>query len=118
MTDDSYNRGVTDTMRALNIQVEEDMTEQDMIARYAESHGFTVRGWRDDEENGLTAELGRFRVIEDDEDRGLYVDDEGRLEACVVGAAEYGNQRVALSFTPDGYDSGNDVYDASVLEEL
>lgn len=92
--------------------------EHDVLKGYAKGQGFTVRGFRDDEENGLTAELGRFRVIEDDEDHGLYADDEGVLEACIVGSVEYRNQRVSLSFIPDGYDGGNEVYDPSVLEEL
>ena len=94
------------------------MTDKERIEEFAKHNGFTVLDWREDPDDGLIGVLGRFRVIEEDEDRGLYADDEGELSACVVGAEKYGNQRVALSFTADGYDAGNDVRDPSLLEEI
>lgn len=94
------------------------MSEREMIEAAVARHGFTVKSWDPSHENGLTAMLGHFIVTEGDEDHGLYDGDTGTLDACVVGAAEYGNQRVSFSFVPEGCDSGADVDDLSAVEEL
>lgn len=88
------------------------MDEKSMIERAVTRHGLTPDEWDEESENGLTARFnGEWIVLEEDEDRGLYDGDTGKLSACVVGAEEYGNQRVIFTFTPDSYepDSGNEV---------
>src|SRR4051812_30868100 len=91
--------------------------DRDMIQEHAESRGLTVREWTTTLD-GETAILGRFRVIEEDEDNGLFQDDEGPLTAIVVGAREYGTERVSYGLTPDGCDSPNDVRDLDAVEEI
>lgn len=62
-------------------------------------------------EDGVEARLGRWTVLHENEDRGLYEGDEGSLTACVVGTEEFRNQRVVFCFTPDDQDpnSGPEV---------
>jgi hypothetical protein len=91
---------------------------KNLIDRHVARMGHTVREWRDDPDNGLTAVLGQFRVIDGDEDTGLYEGDEGELTASKVGSEKYGNVNVCYSFTPEGYDGGNDVRDLDSLEEV
>lgn len=52
----------------------------------------------------------RVRVLEDDEDRGLFEGAEGVLIIEQVGAPEYNNVRTALYFVEDGMESGNEVH--------
>lgn len=82
--------------------------------------GLTVQSWSQDpdyDEPRDQAELGLFAVIEDNDEAGIYEGDEGTLIACVVGAAEFGNERVAFVFTADGCDSGSEVspYDVEAI---
>lgn len=51
----------------------------------------------------------RVRVIEDDEDNGVYSGDEGYVILETVGSAEYHNERTWLGLLIDGYDSPVDV---------
>lgn len=75
-------------------------------------HGFIADSFRTDPDDGITAVLNhRWRVLEDDDNLGLCANDEGKLEACLVGAEEYGNLHVIYTFTPDGFDSGCEVTD-------
>jgi hypothetical protein len=92
--------------------------ERVMIERFAKSEGLPISSWDAEHENGLTAKLGRARVVEDDEDHGLYGGDEGELEACVVGSEENRNQRVSLGLIIDGYDEASDVPDISAVEPI
>jgi hypothetical protein len=93
------------------------MTDKERIEQAVEQAGFSVKSWNPDHENGLTANIGKFTVMSnDEEDYGLYEGDEGTLYACVVGAEQYGNQRVSFSFITEGYDDGNEVHDLSVLD--
>lgn len=95
------------------------MTDKEMIEERLQSEGLTAQSWVEDTENGLTAKLGRYQVVNDDEeDYGLYAGDEGELSACVVGSAQYGNQRVSFSFTLDDNDEGSEVHSLSVLEPI
>lgn len=95
------------------------MEDKDLIAAAIDRQlGRPVAEWRDDPENGITAVIGRYTVTEDDDEHGLYSGDEGELTACRVGAPEYGNVRVAFSFTTDGLDGGNDVPDPSILDPV
>lgn len=87
-----------------------------MIEQRCEREGLAIKSW-ETTDDGETAVLGRFVVATGEyDDDGLYEGDEGVLTACVVGAEQYGNQRVLFSFTADGYDGGNDVRDLSALE--
>lgn len=79
-----------------------------MIEKKLETVGYHAEAWKDTDD-GPTAVLGRFKVIEENEDQGLYMDDEGEVTACVVGAPQYGNERVHFTFTPEGYDSGTEA---------
>lgn len=65
----------------------------------------------DPEENAIVAKLGRFKANFDNDQEGIYEDDEGELKALVVGAPQYRNQRVALYFTPDGLGLGSEIFD-------
>lgn len=90
--------------------IDETQRHRQMIERQLESHGLGHSGWRMDEaDHREQALLGRWTVMEDYDDLGLCADDEGDLVATVVGATEYGNERVIYSFTADGCDSGSEV---------
>lgn len=94
------------------------MTDREMIEARCKQEGLTIQTWRDTED-GETALLGRFAVTSNDyEDDGLYESDKGEVSACVVGAEQYNNRRVSFSFTPEGYDSGNEVRDLFVLDPI
>jgi hypothetical protein len=94
------------------------MEDRERIEKACQEHGLTIREWKTGDDGGDIAVLGRFEVIEDDEDAGLYSGDEGELSAEVVGAAQYGNQRVCFSFMAEGYDEGNEVRDLYVLDPV
>lgn len=95
------------------------MTDKERIEERLQAEGLTAQGWVDDPDNGVTAKLGRYEVVsDDDEDYGFYSGDEGELSACVVGAAQYNNQRVCFTFILDGNDDGNEVQSLSVLEPV
>ena len=51
----------------------------------------------------------RVRVLEDDEDNGIFAGDEGWLVIEEVGAAEYHNIRTVLGFLADGLDCANTI---------
>lgn len=97
-----------------------DDEKRKLIEERCEREGLRIDGWLEDHEDGVTADLGGYRVIEEDEDKGLYDDDVGQMTASVVGSPEYGNVRVSLTFTPEGNDpgSGPEVNDLSVLEPV
>jgi hypothetical protein len=79
----------------------------------------TAGEWRQSELDGLEAVVeGEWGVIDDDEDRGLFAGDRGQLTACVVGAPEHGNERVAFYFIPAGCDSGDEVRPGEDVEQL
>lgn len=91
------------------------MTDREMIEARCNSEGLTITGWSDTDD-GETAALGRWTVLTNDyEDEGFYEGDNGDLTACVVGAEEYNNRRVAFTFTPDGMDSGLEIRDLAIL---
>lgn len=93
------------------------MTDRERIEKRCVSEGLRILDWRDDPGDGLTASLGRFEVVTDEyDDDGLYSGDVGKLEASVVGAAQYGNQRVHFGFTPDDSDGATEVTDLSAVE--
>ncbi len=82
-----------------------DMRHMALIAEALSRHGLVIdleRGdrWQDGE-NGTEAVMGgKWHAVEDDDERGLYADgDDGVLSACVVGAPEFGNERVSITFT-------------------
>jgi len=93
--------------------------EQEKIASRAQSYGFSIQQWGEDDD-GLYGSIGRFRVIEDDEARGLYEDDTGEVRLSIVGSADYGNQRVMFGWYPDHNDGefGDEIYDLSVLDPI
>lgn len=93
------------------------MTPRERIERRLNEEGFTAQDWKDTDD-GITAVLGSFIVIEDDEDEGLYSGDEGELTACVVGAPEYGNERVAFAFKVEGFSEGVEVRDLQTIEPV
>lgn len=95
------------------------MTDREMIEDYAEYTMLSIESWDEENENGLTALLSdRWVVVHDDEDRGLYEGDEGVLTLCVVGAEQYGNRRVSLSFVADDMDCGVEIVDLDVLDSI
>lgn len=94
------------------------MNNREMIEARCEQQGLRILSWSDTED-GETALLGKFVVTTDEEeDYGLYVDDEGILTACVVGAEQYGNRRVCFSFITEGRDCGEEVHDLSALDRI
>lgn len=74
----------------------------------------------DDTEDGLVATLGRWRVITEDDERGLWDGDEGLVTAQIVGAAQYGNMRVCFTFTSDDLDpmSGPEIVPFDDVEQI
>ena len=60
--------------------------------------------WADDGMGSDIAKLGRWFVVREDEERGLYEGDQGELSAQRVGGEEHGNVRLCVTFTPDDYD--------------
>lgn len=96
---------------------QEDIDRAEIIAACADQ-GLTVRDWRTDPDDGLTASCGTVTVLVDgDEDMGPFEDDEGELIAQIVGAAEHRNRRVHFSFIGEGMDAGVDV-DPQDVEQL
>lgn len=47
-----------------------------------------------------------WEVVEDDENAGLFEGDEGEVRASVVGAPEYGNERVTFSLHTEDHTDG------------
>lgn len=92
--------------------------ERQMIEARLRTEGYRPESWRASEENAGRPEavIGRFRVLEDDEDVGVFADTEGVLTATCVGAAELGNLRVAFGFTEDGMDADVEIRDLGSLE--
>lgn len=95
---------------------EEQTRHRSMIEHAVKVQGLTIHSWsfEDDDERDV-AKLGRFALVEDDEDNGLIENDEGELSASVVGAREHNNERVAFHFKPDEFDMGVEV-DPMALE--
>lgn len=74
-----------------------------MIADACRAYACDIKGWFE-EDGRPSANLGRVRVMEDDEDHGLFADTEGVLYASVVGAAKHNNEQVAFYYVEDGMD--------------
>lgn len=72
------------------------MTHGELIIETCEEEGLPIREWRE-MEDGPEAVLGRARVIEDDEEEGVFVGEEGELTCCTVGAASLGNLRPSFA---------------------
>lgn len=91
-----------------------------MIEDEVSREGLSVRSWREDPLDGLTAVLGQHEVTGDEEeDKGLlYVGNRGTLEACVVGAQQYGNERVMFGLVVEGTNGPEEVYDLSSLSPV
>lgn len=88
------------------------MEDKQMIEDRLSKLGLVPDQWDPESENGLTARFDNdWVVVEEDESRGLYDGDVGKLSACVVGAPEHNNVRVSITFTPEGNDpdSGEEV---------
>ena len=85
MTDEELQQTVDD-LRGKGIEIEDPVPE--------------FQGWNFGE---------RVRPIEDDDERGIFADEEGVLVIERVGSENYGNVRVAMYFVADGCDSGNEV---------
>ncbi len=62
--------------------------------------------------------VGRFRVLEDDDDNGLAIGDEGELSACVVGLEKHDNERIFFGLKIDGMIDPNEVTDLLMLEPI
>lgn len=58
----------------------------------------------------------RVRVVQDDENEGLFEGTEGNLLIEKLGAAEYGNVRVGVFFVEDGMDGPVEVRDYDYIE--
>jgi hypothetical protein len=67
-------------------------------------YGLIVGEWFTDEYGSAVGKIGRWRVLVDDEDRGLFEGDEGELHAEVVGAPENHNERVHFGFKGDDFE--------------
>lgn len=95
------------------------MDNKTRITEAAEAQGFTVSEFYEHPDNGLTGKVGQFEVVNDEyEDDGLYLGDLGELEASVVGAAQYRNERVSFTFIAEGNDAGSEVRDFSCLDPV
>jgi hypothetical protein len=96
---------------------EVDMDAKQIIENAVAAQGWTVKSWDEEHENGLSAVVGDFKVVEPDDSNGLYLHDEGSLMACVVGSAERHNQRVSWWLHREDY-GDSDVEDLSLLDPI
>lgn len=97
------------------------MDHKEMIERACKAQGLDIKGWETDTDSGEDrpqADLGRVRVLEDDEEHGIFEGTEGVLKASVVGAAQHGNERVHFGYTEDDTDSCVEVRDPSMTLDL
>jgi hypothetical protein len=92
--------------------------ERALIEAALSRAGYRAESWRASEENAGRAEavVGRFRVLQDDDEAGLFADTEGVLTAVCVGSAERRNLRVAFGFLEDGMTADVEVRDLDALE--
>lgn len=51
----------------------------------------------------------RVRIIDDDDDKGVFAGDEGHVVIEKVGAPEYGNVRTCVAVLVDGTDAPTEV---------
>lgn len=88
--------------------VDEKQRHREMILSAIDRYGIAapqdVDWTMDEEERRERAKLGRWRVMWDDEDRGLVAGDQGELHATVVGAVEHHNEAAAFYLQLDYYD--------------
>lgn len=89
-----------------------------MIESKLQAESYPAQNWLLDEDGQTVADLGRFRVVEEDDDHGFYAGDEGTIHASVVGSEKYRNERVAYLLLIDGYDSAVDVPDISMVDPI
>lgn len=96
---------------------EEQIRHKEMILKAVVSAGLGLVDSWDFSDDRIRAQLGRFRVLEDDE-AGLFEGTCGQLRCEVVGAAKYGNERAAFFFNEDGMDkdASIEVPDMMMLE--
>lgn len=78
--------------------------QKDLIEEVTFSYGFPIKAFEEDPDGDYVANLGRFIALQDDEDQGLFEDDEGILYAQIVGAKKYNNEHVAFYFLADGFE--------------
>lgn len=61
----------------------------------------------------------RVRIVEEDEDRGFFEGDTGTLYISMVGAPEYGNERVCVSFWDYNFEEpGAEIVDFDAIEPI
>lgn len=94
--------------------------QKELIINAADGrYGLVVDEWVTDEYGNTVGRLGRWKVERDDEDRGLFEDDEGELQATVVGAPEYNNEHVSFGFKGDDFEEvGAEVVPFEDIEPL
>jgi hypothetical protein len=81
-----------------------------MIEKWGTTWGFKIDWKADDLDYNPprpVGSIGRFRVLDDDDEQGFYSGTEGEIFLGVVGGAEHNNERVALHFLEDGMDEPN-----------
>ncbi|MGH2897173.1 MAG: hypothetical protein ACRDMZ_00750 [Solirubrobacteraceae bacterium] len=76
---------------------------EEMVAKLQEEAGQEVEVERPVAECGGWHFGERVRVIDDDEESGMFAGDEGWLVLETVGAAEHGNERVCFGVLADGF---------------
>lgn len=97
---------------------EEKTRHEAILKRELESKMLAVETWRDGEDGREAVLKGRWEVFLEDVERGLYEGDEGICVASVVGAPEHGNERVSITFIPEGNDTGPEVEPNDDLTDL
>lgn len=86
----------------------------EMIEAALARHGLKVQEdtpgdeWKVNEDGELEAHVGRWSVVIDDDDRGLYEGDTGIMFATVVGAPVHGNEHAQICFLSDEHDEGGE----------
>ena len=73
--------------RFKHLDVKKDEEGRLMVAEY--------EGWKTGD---------KIRVLEDDEEEGVWEGNEGTLELEIVGSPDYGNERVSFAIVQDGVD--------------
>lgn len=69
--------------------------------RARKQFGLEIDEYRNDEDGDIEGVCGRWVVVEDNEEKGIYEGEEGELHFAVVGAPKYSNERVAVYFYSD-----------------
>jgi hypothetical protein len=96
-----------------------ELNERELLETWLGANGLQAESIEPDPDEGgaLVAKIGRFRMLEDDEDEGLSEGDEGVLTAQLVGLPEKGNHHISYGLAVDGLSGSLTVRSLDMVEE-